>query len=194
MTKVLAVRASARRGGNSDTILERALDGVRQEAPGARIETLTPRDLSITPCRSCGGCAKTGRCVVQDEMQALYPKFCEADHIIVASPIYFTSLPGHMKVLVDRFQCFWVRTYVLRDPPQPRRSGMFLCVAAMDRDRYYQSTLTVVKTWMSTLNVGCGIARFYPGMDDRQDILRHEDYQQDARQAGRDLVRTRSGE
>ncbi len=188
MTKVLAVAASARRDGNSDAVLEQALEGIRWEAPQTEVEMLVPYGLPITPCRSCNACRNTGRCVVQDKMQEVYLKFSEAEHVVVASPIYFTSVPGHFKVLIDRFQCFWSRTYRLGKPPTPRRTGMFLCVAAGDSERYYKSTLALVRAWMSTFNMGCPVSRFYGGLDEKGDVLRREDYLKDARQAGAELI------
>jgi multimeric flavodoxin WrbA len=189
MTQVLAVAASARRGGNSDTILQAAIEVFRQR--GAAVETIIPRKLSITPCLSCHRCWDTGVCVVQDPMQELYGRFVEVDHVVVASPLYFTSLPGHFKVLIDRFQCFWVRAYRLKNPPGPRRAGMFLAVGAMHRQRYYASTETIVKTWMSVLNMKCAVSRFYMGLDARDDVQRHPDYLEDARQAAAELLDVR---
>lgn len=186
MSTVLAVAASARRGGNSDILLDRALEPFQNS--GASIERVVPFDLSITPCRSCHGCWKSGRCVVRDQMQDLYAKFCEVDHVVVASPIYFTSLPGHFKVMIDRFQCFWVRTFRLGEPPEPRRNGMFLCVGAMDRRKYYEGSLKIVRTWMSTLNMKCPVSRFYPGLDEKGDVAKRQDYLSDARRAGRELL------
>lgn len=186
MTEVMAVAASARRGGNSDAVLESALAVFRER--GAQVETIVPRDLAVSPCLSCGGCWDTGQCVQQDVMQELYVRFSEVDHVVVASPIYFTSLPGHFKVLIDRFQCFWVRSCRLGRPPQPRRTGMFLCVGAMDRERYYRGALSIVKTWMWTLNMGCPVSRFYPGLDAKDDIRKHPEYLEDARRAALRLV------
>ncbi len=186
MTQILAVAASARRGGNSDTLLEAALEVCRQK--GAEVEKVIPRELSISPCMSCNACFETGACVQHDAMKDLYPRFCTVDHIVVASPIYFTSLPGHFKVLIDRFQCFWARSYLLEDRPEPRRRGMFLCVGAMDRERYYRSCLTTVKTWLSVLNVGCSLARFFPGLDDRGDAKAHPEYLRAAREMAVQLL------
>jgi len=186
MGSVLAVAASARRNGNSDTLLEKALGPVREA--GHTVETIIPYRLSITPCRSCHGCWETGRCVVDDEMQELYVKFCEADYLAVAAPVYFTNVPGHLKVLIDRFQCFWARTYRLGEPPEPRRRGIFLCVGGMDREAFYSCSLRVVKTWFSTLNVKCAVDRFYPGVDQKGAVDEREDYLEDARQAGRELI------
>ena len=187
--RILAVQGSARRNGNSDTVLAQALEGIRQEAPDAEIETLTAYGLPITACRSCNGCWNTGTCVVQDAMQDLYAKFYAADHVVLAAPIYMASLPGHLKVLIDRFQCSWVRTFRLGNPPQPRRTGMFLCVGAMDREKYYRNALSIVRAWMAMLNMGCEVSRFYPGLDERKAVRARDNYLQDAREAGVKLMR-----
>jgi multimeric flavodoxin WrbA len=192
MTDILAVAGSARRGGNSDAVLESALGALRER--GATVQTIIPHLLKIQPCRACNGCWQTGECVVQDDMQELYVRFSEADHVLVASPLYFTSLPGHLKVLIDRFQCFWVRTYRLGEPPQPRRAGMFLCVGAMDKERYYNCALTIVRTWMACLNMGCAVSRFYPKVDEKGDLkAKHPDYLEDARRAAVELVEAGRG-
>jgi hypothetical protein len=92
-------------------------------------------------------------------------------------------------VLIDRFQPYWVRTYRLKQPPEPRRRGMFLCVGAMDRERYYQSALTIVKTWLSCLNMGCGVNRFYGDVDERNDLVqKRPEYLDDARAAAEELL------
>ncbi|MFP4177018.1 MAG: flavodoxin family protein [Candidatus Brocadiia bacterium] len=187
MSSVIAVAGSARRNGNSERLLDAMLDGMREVDEELEVDKIVPRELDITPCRSCNGCWETGRCVIDDCMQDLYAAFSAADHVVVASPIYFTSLPGHLKVFIDRFQCFWVRTYRLGDPPQPRRKGAFICAGAMDRRRYFESCRTTVKTWLSTLNVGCDVSRFYHGLDAKEDISERDDYLADARKAGREL-------
>lgn len=184
--KILAVAGSARRDGNSDTLLNKALEPAREA--GYEVQTVVPQEFQFTPCRSCHGCWETGRCVVQDDMQGLYTDFCEAKHIVVASPTYFTALPGRLKMLIDRFQCFWVRTYRLGEPPEPRRTGLFLSIAAMESERYYECCRTTIKTWLSTLNVESAVERFYPDLDAKDDIQEHDDYLEDAVAAGRELL------
>jgi hypothetical protein len=68
---------------------------------------------------------------------------------------------------------------------------MFLAVGAMHRQRYYASTETIVKTWMSVLNMKCAVSRFYMGLDARDDVQRHPDYLEDARQAAAELLDVR---
>ncbi|MFW6189377.1 MAG: flavodoxin family protein [Planctomycetota bacterium] len=188
MAQILAIGASARRGGNSDTILDTALEVFRER--GDDIEMLYPKKLAMSPCLSCNACFKTGRCVQDDELTDLYTLFCDVDHIVVATPVYFTSVPGHFKVMIDRFQCFWARSYVLKAPPQPRRQGMLMVIGAMERKRYYDYTSTVVRTWMASLNMGCPVERYYMDLDARDDIDHHHEYLDDARAAAREFVDT----
>ena len=65
-----------------------------------------------------------------------------------------------------------------------------MCVAAMDRRAYYESALTIVRTWMLMLNVRCTVSRFYPGLDGKADVVRREDYLKNARGAGVELIRS----
>jgi multimeric flavodoxin WrbA len=186
MSRVLAIAGSARRGGNSDSLLEAALDVLR--ARGAEVRTIIPRELHVEPCRSCGGCQETGVCVISDALRDMYHEFAEADHIVVGSPVYFTSLPGHLKVLIDRFQCLWVRTFRLADPPQPRRRGMFLCIGAMRRQKFYACSRSVVAAWMACLNMECAVSRFFPGLDAPHDQSKFPDYLEEARKAAEELL------
>ncbi len=188
MADVIAVCSSARRHGNSEHLLDNMLEGMASQTANIEVQKVVPREMSITPCRSCNACWETGECVVQDEMQNMYTRFCEADHVILATPIYFTSLPGHAKVFIDRFQCFWVRTYRLGKPPEPEREGAFLCVGAMDRKNYFQCTSHIVKTWFSTLNITCQVSRFYPDLDAKDDVLDRDDHRESARRAGEELI------
>jgi len=64
-------------------------------------------NLKISPCRECRHCSIDGKCIVNDEMQQIYPKMMECDLLIIASPVFFTSVSGHLKAFIDRFQRFW---------------------------------------------------------------------------------------
>jgi multimeric flavodoxin WrbA len=186
MADILAVAGSARRHGNSDTLLEAALDVFRER--GDQVQVVYPKKLSISPCLSCNACFKTGACIQHDEMGPLYGRFLEADHVVVATPVYFTNVPGHFKVMIDRFQCFYARTYLLHDPPQPRRLAMALIVGAMDRQRYYDATATVIKSWLAHLNIGTPVVRYYMGLDGPKEALERPDYLENAREAARELI------
>lgn len=109
---VLGVLGSPRRRSNTRALLERVLAGAA--AAGAETDLVCLRELQFESCRHCGGCDKTGRCVVEDDMQEIYSKVRAAQHLVLASPIHFAGISGEMKAMVDRAQCCWVETYRLK--------------------------------------------------------------------------------
>ncbi len=97
--KTLGILGSARKGGNTEILLDEALQEAQKV--GAVTKILL-RDKSIAPCRGCGGCMKTGACVQKDDMQEIHENLREADAIIWASPVYFWSMSGLTKNALDR--------------------------------------------------------------------------------------------
>ena len=100
--KVLGVSGSPRKGRNTGSLLQAALDAV-QEA-GAETELLSLAGLSILPCTRRNTCVREKRCSQDgdDDMPAVKRKFEEADGVILAAPSYFGGVPGVMKNMMDR--------------------------------------------------------------------------------------------
>lgn len=124
--RVLAIAGSPRRGGNSDTLLAACVDGAR--AAGADVDLLVVSEAGIAPCTGCNACSKDGRCIIDDGMQAVYPRLEAADAIVVATPVFFATVPAVLKALYDRCQPYWARRYVLREPVLRRRPAALLVV------------------------------------------------------------------
>lgn len=103
--------ASPRKGGNTDTILDKVIEGLR--CGGAEVEKYLTHELTINPCKGCGECERVGRCVIDDDFQELFDKLVECDGVVFASPLYFMNVPSHGKVLIDRCQAFWAAKYRL---------------------------------------------------------------------------------
>ena len=122
--RVLGIAGSPRRGGNSDHLLEACLQGAR--LAGAHTDLLVVAEADIAPCRGCNSCSSTGECAVRDGMQDAYALIDAADAIVVASPVYFATVPAVLKALYDRCQPYWARRYVLKLPPPPRRPAGLL--------------------------------------------------------------------
>ena len=79
------------------------LDGFRRVRQ-AEIEVLEIGKLHLLPCRGCFACwSKTpGKCVLQDDMAAVIEKILAADVLIWSFPLYYFSIPGQLKLLIDR--------------------------------------------------------------------------------------------
>lgn len=121
---VLGIAGSPRRGGNSETLLDAALAGAA--GAGAATEKLAVAELVIDLRCGCDGCSETGECVITDGMLDAYALLDTADAVIVASPVYFATVPAVLKAFYDRMQPYWVRRYVLGEPVTRRRPGAVL--------------------------------------------------------------------
>lgn len=130
--KVLALTGSPRKGGNTEALVGMIAQGV--VSAGGEIETVRITDHVIGPCIGCGGCTKTGRCVINDDMQALYSRIDAVHSIIIASPVYFYALSAQTKIFIDRLQALWSRKQLLVKSgswaPDPTRKGYLVSVAA----------------------------------------------------------------
>lgn len=105
MGKVLALMGSHRRGKNTNQALEAFISGLKDS--GIEYEKLYLKDLDILDCTGCGYCARTGECIIDDDMQMVYDKLNESDGLVVAAPIYFNSVNGLTKSLIDRCQKYY---------------------------------------------------------------------------------------
>ena len=190
--KVLAIAASPRRHGNSETLLDRALAGVTAADAGAAIEKIVLNECKVKPCQNCGYCEKNGVCrfAASDDMGGLYEKLEHCDRFIVASPIFFANVTAQLKIMFDRCQPYWVRKFLRRESlGAPARKALFLCLGGFEHDRFYKCARMVVKTWCICLDIELVADLFYAGIDKSGEIDKHPTALQDAFAAGSALVR-----
>lgn len=98
--KVLMLNGSPRPNGNTAVAL-REIETVFREN-GVEVETVIIGNRAIRGCVACGGCAKTGKCVFDDAVNELAPKFEAADGLVVASPVYYASANATLVACLDR--------------------------------------------------------------------------------------------
>lgn len=101
--KLLGINGSARPKGNSQFLLEQALEEAR--AVGSEyldIEVYKIATKEMAPCDSCYTCAKTGDCHIQDDFQEFRDKWAEADAILYSIPVYHMTVPGKLRCFIDR--------------------------------------------------------------------------------------------
>lgn len=101
--KALAINGSPRKGGNTETLLKKAL--VPLSTAGWETELVQLGGSNIHGCRACYQCCKkkNGRCAHDDDFfNPCFGKMVAADAIILGSPTYFTDVSTEMKALLDR--------------------------------------------------------------------------------------------
>ena len=103
--RVLGLVGSPRKGGNTDLLVSKILDGAA--ASKHLTEKVYLYTLDISPCVDCRSCQKGKlQCAVEDDMQMLYQKLEDADVIIFGTPLYWYGPTGKMKLLLDRLRPF----------------------------------------------------------------------------------------
>ncbi|MCC8061072.1 MAG: flavodoxin family protein [Clostridiales bacterium] len=98
--KVLMLNGSPRANGNTAI----ALDEMKAvfEAEGVDTEIVHLGNQVIRGCMACGYCHKNGKCVFDDIVNELAPKFEESDGLVVAGPVYYASANATLIACLDR--------------------------------------------------------------------------------------------
>jgi multimeric flavodoxin WrbA len=189
--KIVAFHGSPRKGGNTELLLDRVLKGIEESAAEHEIRSFRLNEMNLKPCQNCGGCEKTGTCVLKDDMGEVYDRIREADRIIVASPIFFFGLSAQVKTMIDRCQAFWCEKYLLkREIPagQAGRRGLLLLVGGMKREIGIQCSSATARAFFRTVSVLQDEVLSYLGIDEKGAILRHPAALKEGYEAGRSFV------
>jgi multimeric flavodoxin WrbA len=193
--KVLGIMGSPRRQSNTEILLDKALGGAREA--GAEVEKVLVSKLKISPCLEIYACRKDGNCTIKDDMQLLYKKLLEADHIIFASPIFFYGITSQTKAVVDRCQALWVRRHVLGMGKEDKRvrRGVFISVGATRGTKLFDGAVLTVKYFFDAIGVKYSGDLLVRGIDNKGQIKEHPAALEDAFRLGQELVRgSRDGE
>jgi multimeric flavodoxin WrbA len=184
---VLGILGSPRRHGNSETLLDRALEGAKEA--GRTVSKIVLNDLNIRPCQNCGYCERTGECHVPDEMTLVRQALDAARVVIIASPIYFASVSAQTKIMIDRCQVYWSRKYVLKRAADPReRQGYFISVGGFAKGhRFFTCGERVISTWYLVQDIAYVKGLFYPGVDKKGDAQGHESAMKECHELGRSM-------
>ena len=94
------INGSPRKDGNTSIALEEMRKTF--EAEGVETEIVRVGNQDVRGCIACGRCGETGKCVFDDVVNELAPKFQAADGLVVASPVYYASANATLIAVLDR--------------------------------------------------------------------------------------------
>jgi len=100
MAKVLLLNGSAKPNGCTATALQEMIRIFEEE--GIQTELIQVGNRDIRGCVACNSCGRTGKCVFDDLVNEVAPKFAEADGLVVGSPVYYGSPNGTILAFMDR--------------------------------------------------------------------------------------------
>lgn len=98
--KVLMINGSPRKDGNTSVALKELEKTFLEE--GVEVETVQIGMQNVRGCIACGTCMEQGKCVFDDVVNEMAPKFEAADGLIVASPVYYASANATLIACLDR--------------------------------------------------------------------------------------------
>jgi NAD(P)H-dependent FMN reductase len=176
---ILAIVGSYRKGGNTDLITDRILEGAQTQ--GATTEKVFIDDLKIASCQGCMECRKEGICRQQDDVASLVKKIEAADGVIFGSPIYGNYITGQAKLLLDRLMGVINKTVfvsgtgpvkVTRLEPKPRNVVILMTVGA-DRPECADDSLKLLRRMLGSFTNGGLVEEFIAAglMDAGQAIM-----------------------
>ena len=98
--KVLMLNGSPNAKGNTALALAEMEQIFLQE--GFEVEIVHVGNNAVRGCVSCGYCSKNGRCVFEDVVNEIAPKFQEADGLVLGTPVYYASANATLIAVLDR--------------------------------------------------------------------------------------------
>jgi multimeric flavodoxin WrbA len=101
--KVLLINGSPHANGCTFTALSEVAKTLNQE--GIETEIVQVGNHDVRGCIGCGSCKTKGKCIFDDIVCEVMPKFAECDGLVVGSPVYYASANGTLISFLDRLFC-----------------------------------------------------------------------------------------
>ena len=146
--KTLILSGSPHRSGDTASLIAEW----KRHAQGEVAELWAYYD-DIAPCTDCRWCWKAKRCAIRDGMDAVYAD--DFDVVVIASPIYMSTLTGPLVGLASRFQCYYAARRFLKSPfPIRKKAGALLLVGGGDGSA--NDAVRLSECMFRYLNAECG--------------------------------------
>ena len=162
---VMIISSSPRKGGNSETLA--ASFAKCAEEAGHKVETIYLREKNYGFCKGCLACLKLGHCVIDDDAVEIAARMHDADVLVFATPVYYYSVSGQLKTMLDRANPLFDSDYAFT-------KAYLLATAAEDGEETVEGTVKAVQGWVDCFE-RCKLAGtvFAGGVNDVGDIAGH---------------------
>lgn len=107
--RILVLVGSEKRCGNTEKIVDSFYSGI--DRTKHEVQILNVSTMKINPCRDCNQCKhlKEKFCIQKDDMNIIYDAVMQSECVVLAYPVYFSFMPGKLKMVIDRFHAFGKR-------------------------------------------------------------------------------------
>ena len=170
---VLAILGSPLTDGNTSRLLDHAIRGA--EDAGCTVEKILVTNLCFESCQEMMFCRDHETCIMDDDMQQVYPKIRDADAIILATPIMCMGIPGKLKSFMDRCQVFYQAKYLRKNPlvSQEKRAvrhALVIGIAGMNVPEVFVGARLTIRAFLDIIDCRYGDDLLISDMDTIRDI------------------------
>jgi multimeric flavodoxin WrbA len=163
---VLIIQGSPRANGNCSILAGWAAE--EAGGLGKRAEVVYLDDLSIHSCIGCYQCYNTGSCTFRDDMTDLLGDLRSAALLVVCTPVYTNTVPGGLKIFIDRCQAFHAERSLF--PRGGEQKGLLLSVAGRKGGENFTCITRVVIPFLRNLGIAPAGELLLDGMDRVRDV------------------------
>lgn len=136
---ILIISSSPRKDGNSETLVNSFTKGAIEA--GHKVETIFLREKQYGFCKGCLACLKIGHCVILDDAIEIAEKMHDAQILVFATPIYYFSVSGQLKTMLDRANSLYGSDYAFNDV-------YLLATAAEDGIKTVEGAIKDIQGWI----------------------------------------------
>ncbi|MBI4977874.1 MAG: flavodoxin family protein [Spirochaetes bacterium] len=166
MAETLIISGAHSVGGNTETLVQHV-----QQNAGPSAEILVLREKRIQHCNGCRTCERTGSCVIDDDMQGIYPLLEHTPSVVLVTPLYFLSVSSVMKQFVDRCQVLYARRYIHKTLiDDAARRGIVIAQGATENQGDFAGISLIARSFFYSIGIRSIRPLFLTDVDKRGDI------------------------
>lgn len=154
--KIIILNGSPRKSGNTAALTAAFAKGA--EESGNQVTEFFIDGKNIKGCKGCFGGGKdcSCPCVQKDDMNKIYPLYKDADIVVLASPLYYWSISGQLKIAFDRLFAIAECNENYQNPPKNSVLIMAAEGDGFEESEYWYDRLEKHIGWKSIGKVLCG--------------------------------------
>lgn len=146
---VVIIQGSPRPDGNCGILA--AWAGEAAHTAGRTARVIYPHDLDIHCCIGCYQCYNTGTCVFEDDMAGIIDAIRGASLLVICSPVYTNTVPGGLKLLIDRTQAYHAERALSRG--RLGQSGLLFAVAGRRGGGNFTCVTRVISAFFENIGI-----------------------------------------
>ncbi len=177
--KVIVISTSMRNNANSDILADEFIKGAKSS--GNITEKISLKGKNIAFCKGCLACQITKKCNINDDVQEIFDKVVNADVVVWVTPVYYYSMSGQMKTLIDRLNPIFVTKYKFQDV-------YLIATAADSSESAIDGTIKGIMGWIECLN-GTRLKKVLKavGLTNPNEVKTHDKYLKEAYEMGKNI-------